>query len=166
MKCPRCGDKLTSEKYEGVDIERCTACKGFWLPGYRLADVIEIREKTFNIEEVAKFRELHEAHASMVHQADKEINCPECNQVMTQNHYNYAAEVLIDRCPAGHGVWLDPGEIEHIQMAVEEEEGELQAIVADKQLKLDNFTSQQLENERRKYSFNIWHFFCWGRGHG
>lgn len=31
MKCPKCGDDLTTVDYEGVQIDRCGACSGIWL---------------------------------------------------------------------------------------------------------------------------------------
>ena len=31
MDCPRCGHKLTEVKYADVKVDRCTACKGWWL---------------------------------------------------------------------------------------------------------------------------------------
>ncbi|HUU02499.1 MAG TPA: zf-TFIIB domain-containing protein [Myxococcota bacterium] len=161
MKCPRCNIDMSQEPYEGVDVDRCPSCKGFWVPGYRLAQIIDIREKTFAIEEIANYSKLHKADHGLLNQANSSIKCPECGSLMTQSHYNYAAEVLIDRCPQGHGVWLDKGEIEHVQMAVEEQESEMQDIVAEKQLVVDDFASGKLEYERKKYSLSIWHLFLW-----
>ena len=34
MRCPKCGGNLAAEDYQGVEIDRCTDCKGIWLdPG-------------------------------------------------------------------------------------------------------------------------------------
>jgi uncharacterized protein len=159
MKCPRCANTLSAEKYEGIEVKKCQGCQGLWVPGYSLTRIIEIREESFSIEEIAAYRDLHEAHNGLVHDASEKIRCPECDIELSQHHYNYAAEVLIDRCPQGHGVWLDRGEIEHIQMAVEEEEGELQAVVAEKQLKVEKF--ELLKGEEDKYRFSFWRFFLW-----
>jgi Zn-finger nucleic acid-binding protein len=161
MKCPRCGSVTGSEAYEGVELEKCPGCQGVWIPGSRLAQIIEIREKTFSIEEIAAFREIHDTHEGVVHPADSPISCPECGTPMQQSRYNYAHEVIIDRCPGGHGIWLDRGELEHVQMAVEEEEGELQQLVAEKGLKMDRFASERLEHEQNQYRFNPWYFFIW-----
>lgn len=163
MKCPRCRGDLSQEKYEGVVVDKCPSCNGLWVAGSRLAQIIDIREKTFSIEEIAEYNKLHEQHHGLVNEASSAVACPECGTKMTQNHYNYAAEVLIDRCPNGHGIWLDQGEIEHIQMAVEEQESEMQDIVAEKQLVVDDFSSKELEYERKKYSLSIWHLFLWPR---
>ncbi len=31
MDCPRCGHKLTEVKHADIKVDRCTACKGWWL---------------------------------------------------------------------------------------------------------------------------------------
>jgi phage FluMu protein Com len=31
MRCPKCGDKLTTLQHQGVMIEECPSCKGMWL---------------------------------------------------------------------------------------------------------------------------------------
>jgi Zn-finger nucleic acid-binding protein len=31
MKCPKCGHDLKVESLEGVDIDRCTYCEGFFV---------------------------------------------------------------------------------------------------------------------------------------
>ena len=165
MKCPRCNVVLVGTEYEGVQVERCPQCRGFWIPGYRLTEIIDKRERAFSLEEIKAYRQAHQSRAGLVHPADSKISCPECGGSMQQNHYNYAQEVLIDRCPQGHGVWLDEGEVEHIQMAVEEEEDELRRVVKEKGLRVDDTASKQLEHERKKYKLSpLWLFF-WKWGH-
>jgi Zn-finger nucleic acid-binding protein len=51
MHCPRCKAVLVGDEYEGVEVERCPGCHGFWIPGSRLADIIEKREKAFSLED-------------------------------------------------------------------------------------------------------------------
>ena len=31
MKCPKCGHDMKTEKLEGIEIDRCTFCEGFYL---------------------------------------------------------------------------------------------------------------------------------------
>jgi Zn-finger nucleic acid-binding protein len=31
MRCPKCGEKLTSLQYHDVTVEECPSCKGMWL---------------------------------------------------------------------------------------------------------------------------------------
>lgn len=30
MRCPKCGQELQEERYHGVLVDRCTACRGIW----------------------------------------------------------------------------------------------------------------------------------------
>jgi len=166
MNCPRCKAVLLQDEYEGVPVERCPGCRGFWIPGTRLADIIEKREKAFSIEEIEAYRKIHESRREMVNPAAAEAVCPQCGAVMQQSRYNYAQEVLIDRCPQGHGIWLDQGEVEHIQMAVEEEEDELRQVAKEKGLRVEDTFSKQLKNEQKKYRFSPLWLFLWKWGHG
>jgi len=31
MKCPKCGHDMKTERLEGIEIDRCTFCEGFYL---------------------------------------------------------------------------------------------------------------------------------------
>jgi Zn-finger nucleic acid-binding protein len=166
MHCPRCKAVLVGDEYEGVEVERCPGCRGFWISGTRLADIIEKREKAFSLEEIEAYRQVHESRRGLVNQADSETVCPQCGADMQQNRYTYAQEVLIDRCSQGHGVWLDQGEVEHIQMAVEEEEDELRRVAKEKGLRVEDTFSKQLKNEQKKYRFSPLWLFLWKWGHG
>jgi hypothetical protein len=34
MRCPKCGEALEEITFQGIQVDRCTACKGVWLdPG-------------------------------------------------------------------------------------------------------------------------------------
>jgi Zn-finger nucleic acid-binding protein len=39
------------------------------------------------------------------------IDCPICQAEMTREGYSSSNPMLVDRCPAGHGIWLDDGEL-------------------------------------------------------
>lgn len=30
MHCPKCGHDLVEERYHGVNVDRCTSCRGIW----------------------------------------------------------------------------------------------------------------------------------------
>lgn len=166
MHCPRCKTNLVGDEYEGVQVERCPGCRGFWIPGTRLADIIEKRERAFSLEEIEAYRQVHELRRGLVNQADSKTVCPQCGVAMQQNRYTYAQEVLIDRCLEGHGVWLDEGEVEHIQMAVEEEEDEMRRVAKEKGLRVEHTFEKQLKNEQKKYSLSPLWLFLWKWGHG
>jgi acetyl-CoA carboxylase beta subunit len=39
MKCPKCGHDMKSESFEGVEIDRCTFCEGFFMDAGELEEV-------------------------------------------------------------------------------------------------------------------------------
>ena len=88
MHCPRCRNVLVETEYEGVQVAKCPGCRGFWIPGHRLADIIDKREKAFSLEEIEAYRKIHESRREMVNPADSETMCPECGAAMQQNRYN------------------------------------------------------------------------------
>jgi uncharacterized protein len=30
MRCPKCGESLQEERYHGIEVDRCTGCRGIW----------------------------------------------------------------------------------------------------------------------------------------
>ena len=43
--------------------------------------------------------------------ADRRPKCSHCHKVLDERHFR---TLKVDVCPDGHGVWLDPGELEMI----------------------------------------------------
>lgn len=41
MHCPKCGQKLATEKYGKVEVDVCPSCKGMWLDAMELEQIIE-----------------------------------------------------------------------------------------------------------------------------
>jgi len=52
--------------------------------------------------------------------AEREVKrlCPMCSAEMTKS---IVEKIIVDRCPDGHGAWLDGGELELIQKALEDD---------------------------------------------
>lgn len=120
-KCPLCEVVLIEKEYEGVSVDICDCCGGVWLDKGELHEIIERREKTFTEQEQS------EVNPKDVQQAKPgdtvaEINCPVCGVTMKRFVYACTSGIVIDRCPNDHGVWLDSGELEKIQIYVEKSE--------------------------------------------
>lgn len=41
MKCPKCGADLTTENYEGVQVDRCPECEGAWFDAGEAARLLQ-----------------------------------------------------------------------------------------------------------------------------
>ena len=98
MDCPRCSSELRSEKYKGIEVDKCVSCEGMWLDFPELDQL----EDTVLKEDDLKGTMITRTHES-------EIHCPKCKGPMQQFRYRYN-ELFLDVCEAEHGFWLDKGE--------------------------------------------------------
>lgn len=114
MRCVRCRTELVRERYEGAEIDRCPRCKGTWLDAGELTRIVETREVKIP---ALLARDTLEVASAGVPQEElrSPVRCPKCEVVMEAVNYDYASGIVIDRCPEGHGTWLDGGELEKVQ---------------------------------------------------
>jgi Zn-finger nucleic acid-binding protein len=108
MNCPNCGFEVRHQKYEGVDIDRCTECKGIWLGA---PDLDRLEDRDFQESEV-EGAVLQEANHS-------DLLCPQCRDVMHEFHYRYY-EMVLDFCPK-HGYWIDHAEEQRVLQLMDKE---------------------------------------------
>ncbi len=119
MNCPRCKGECHQTWYEGVSIDVCQKCEGSWLDEGELAAIKLAREKTFTGAEIAAIRGVTEKVVVGKEQLAAELACPKCDKQMERYNYAGTSGVVLDRCPM-HGIWLDKGELEAVQILVEE----------------------------------------------
>ena len=119
MRCPHCNSTLKTIDYEGVTIETCNTCGGEWLDDKELGHIVRIREETFSDEERRALEGATKIPGIPMADVDREIVCPSCSARTVPLNYGGDTGVIIDRCPDCHGIWLDRGELEKIQMLVE-----------------------------------------------
>ncbi|MFC1746163.1 zf-TFIIB domain-containing protein, partial [Candidatus Riflebacteria bacterium] len=127
LKCPRCQTGLKNTVYEGIQIETCTSCEGEWLDFGELKKVIDTVEDTFTPEEMEMVESIDDNNFDVVDQSPDDLNCVNCrNQKLDRVQYASSTKVFIDKCPFCKGVWLDKGELESIQILVEEWDNKLE----------------------------------------
>jgi Zn-finger nucleic acid-binding protein len=125
MNCPRCQVPLVTERYEdSVDVDTCPQCGGTWVSREKLDRIQLIKEHDHSFDlrhdpdtvgasiEMARQREL------------PDVACPVCGAVCDRHEYGLASQVLIDRCPHDHGLWLDRGELEALEVYFERSRAE------------------------------------------
>jgi hypothetical protein len=44
MKCPKCGHDLKPEKLEGIEIDRCTFCEGFFMDAGEIEELFQKKQ--------------------------------------------------------------------------------------------------------------------------
>jgi len=45
MKCPKCGHDLKAEQLQGIEIDRCTFCEGFFMDAGELEQLYLTRDQ-------------------------------------------------------------------------------------------------------------------------
>ena len=103
MDCPRCRNELRVEKYQGIEVDRCTSCQGMWL---EYGELDQLEDTVFDQDELK---------GSMVYRPLRgDLPCPDCQRPLTAFLYR-AYDLELDYCEGEHGVWLDHGEEERVR---------------------------------------------------
>ncbi len=105
MRCPTCQtDTMNELRQEGVDLDFCATCKGIWF---------DQGEMAFYVETSADVPALDDALGAA---ADTARPCPCCEGVhLKEVRYLPDAPLLIDVCPSCRGVFLEKGELPHLE---------------------------------------------------
>ncbi len=122
--CPRCKVPLLSSEYEGAQILKCGFCQGTLLKGGVLERLISRDSRAFTADEIAKAKVWRNSQKGFIPERDHfpPILCPLCQGHMGKFIHSLLTQVVIDRCfnEACGAVWCDGGELETIQMLIED----------------------------------------------
>lgn len=125
MNCPRCNTTLKTERYEGIEIDKCSQCGGTWLDDGEILKIVQTEEETFDPMLIRETLAQGFTGIPKDQQAPT-VNCPKCQSLMTPLNYDYSSGIILDRCPQGHGLWLGGKELEKVQIAMEQAEKDYQ----------------------------------------
>ena len=120
-QCPKDSTWMTQIKYEGQIIDQCTLCGGTWLDGGEFQAILTSREKKFTDKEIKNAKYLDKIQVVELERR-KILACVVCKAPLVKKDLKTGSKITIDVCPRGHGTWLDHGELERIQILVEEAE--------------------------------------------
>ena len=104
--CPVCREPMVSYELEGVEIDQCVICGGTWLD----AGELELITEFAGVEPGELAPALRQSRAG----SRTRRRCPRCPRRLREIHAGREEEVTLDRCPSGHGLWFDKGEIEAV----------------------------------------------------
>lgn len=108
-KCPDCKTALKAVHYEGVRVQLCLQCKGFFLKPNELKRIQETQEVEVSMD-----------MASPARSGDKISRiCPSCALGMAKRKHGKVSSTIVDYCEKCKGIWLDKGELERIQLDYE-----------------------------------------------
>jgi Zn-finger nucleic acid-binding protein len=99
MKCPKCkGKDLAPQDLLGqVHVDACDACGGMFFEKGEMGTYLKFSD------DVPNYKELHA-------QAKASCACPACGKQMHELRYVPGQALMVDRCSACGGIWLDGGE--------------------------------------------------------
>ncbi|MCA9242860.1 MAG: zf-TFIIB domain-containing protein [Phycisphaerales bacterium] len=153
--CPKCKTNLGRITYEGLQIFNCGGCGGHVLKPERLDVILERRE--VKMPEAVRVKMMELANRSNSREA---LWCYRCGVQMVKEQFQYWPEIVLDRCPKCQDAFLDPGELETVQIYWEhakdhpEEWGD-DAINQRRELIEQQFSSDDrsmMESLKRRYS--------------
>jgi Zn-finger nucleic acid-binding protein len=104
--CPACGETLVTFELEGIEIDQCQKCGGIWLDSGEIDEILGRAG--------GSVRELSDAVKAADEPAQEKRKCVRCRAGLKAVTFR---GVALDRCPYGHGVWFDKGELAEIVKA-------------------------------------------------
>jgi len=110
---------LVTTSYEGVTIDTCNSCMGVWLDDSELSHIVKTKDKSWSNGYIESITHKIGVPGILAIEKLKNVLCPKCNEVMQPLNYQYTSGVIINSCKFNHGVWLDSGELEKIQIYME-----------------------------------------------
>ncbi|MBN1345199.1 MAG: zf-TFIIB domain-containing protein [Phycisphaerae bacterium] len=113
--CPICGEPMIALELEGVEVDCCVECGGTWLDAGELEQIAELAE--------APPGPLTDALGAAGEGKHGKRRCPRCRGTLRIITVGKEPAVEIDRCPRGHGLWFDRGEIKTLIREFAEGEG-------------------------------------------
>lgn len=107
MKCPVDKTVMMVVEHRKIEIDFCLKCSGVWLDSGELELLIAVLQ--------SEGADLHPEELLMPEKAEKaKRKCPICGRRMEKVWIGRSNKVLVDRCPIGHGLWFDAGELQHV----------------------------------------------------
>jgi Zn-finger nucleic acid-binding protein len=120
-QCPKDGTWMNQIRYETQMLDQCTVCGGTWCDGNEFEQILMSREKKFTDAEIKTAKYLDKMPRLQLERA-RVLQCVVCKQDLVTRNVKGVEKITIDVCPKGHGTWLDHGELERIQILVEDAE--------------------------------------------
>lgn len=111
--CPRCDCALVILSWGGMDVDVCPTCRGLWLDQGELEELLDRTRARVDDPLLAFQRAVGHSSASK-----RAHLCPRCDHRLREVEAvcgrSDSAPVHVDRCPRGHGLWFDKGELSAI----------------------------------------------------
>lgn len=100
MTCPKCQGAMEAVSFEGVQVDRCTGCKGLWF------DAFEHEQ----LKGMPGSESIDTGVGSVAPAAAGPVDCPKCRVAMIRMVANGQPHIGYESCGVCHGVYFDAGE--------------------------------------------------------
>ncbi|MBW2369038.1 MAG: zf-TFIIB domain-containing protein [Deltaproteobacteria bacterium] len=97
--CPECRKPFSIIKLDDIALDACCSCQGIWF------DAGELQQFTGFTKDIP---------ADHLHGRTSKYDCPVCGVVMKEHVFIRGHNLLADKCPNDHGVYLEKGELERV----------------------------------------------------
>ena len=102
MRCPKCRADMEQLTIEGVEIDRCTTCRGLWFdPG----ETEKLRDR-----KIAAAIDTGDAVTGRALNTSDRYRCPRCGGRMLRTTDAKQTHIWYEECVACHGSYFDAGE--------------------------------------------------------
>ena len=102
MECPKCAARMERVKHQGIEVDRCTECKGLWF------DYLE--KDTMRQAGGAEAVDTGSAVKGKRFDPIREVDCPRCNTRMHTVTDSHQSHIDYEACPSCEGTFFDAGE--------------------------------------------------------
>jgi len=102
MDCPKCGHAMEQVSFQGIEVDRCTTCKGLWF------DLLE-HERLSHIPGAEALDVGDPETGALFNETDR-IRCPRCGAGMIRMVDVHQPHIWYESCSGCFGVFFDAGE--------------------------------------------------------
>lgn len=108
--CPRCDTQLFVLDFESIELDFCHGCRGVWLDDGELETIAVLAGASAD----DPLLSVRDQAGTMA--AGRKFLCPRCDSAMPQVVFQVSPEaaVTVERCPRGHGLWFEQGELREL----------------------------------------------------
>lgn len=110
MLCPDCRQIMVIVECEGVELDLCIEGQGVWFDADELRQLFALLHMPEGLQNLEQ-----RLHVMERARGEPKRRCPRCHAIMDLIDAPGARDaVILDRCPNGHGLWFDQGELNEI----------------------------------------------------
>jgi Zn-finger nucleic acid-binding protein len=105
MNCPKCQQSMETVAYEGIEVARCTGCKGLWFEALKAEHLKQLKgSQSIDTGDAATGKKMDSL---------SKVLCPVCNTSMIRMVDMDHPDLHFESCKVCYGMFFDAGEFRH-----------------------------------------------------